>query len=255
MPSTRIRTAVAALAASAVVSTGALAGCSISRDDEPSSQQGSGTTGGPATATPSEPTDPTPTVSPTPTPSEPTQPEQSKPPRTIEQALLTGPEMPQLNDSSAWDERDTGPAGSDSFGLCQKFDLLSIGALDVVERTFDTPGGDAAGQQVAEFPDAQNAVRAGKVVAAWQRDCAGRVPGKKVKVGSITDVPVSTGTGWHYLVRYVRDGTGHFHALGLAASGTRLTLIRMDHDGQDHNYDEGMDPMELAVLAAAVKLG
>ena len=34
-----------------------------------------------------------------------------------------------------------------------------------------------------------------------------------------------------------------------------MTLIRMDHDGQDHNYPPGKDPMELAVKAAAAKLG
>jgi hypothetical protein len=29
----------------------------------------------------------------------------------------------------------------------------------------------------------------------------------------------------------------------------------MDHDGQDHIYDPGQDPMELAVQAASAKMG
>ena len=38
-------------------------------------------------------------------------------------------------------------------------------------------------------------------------------------------------------------------------SGNRLSLVRMDHAGQDHNYPPGQDPMQLAVKAAAGKLG
>ena len=37
-------------------------------------------------------------------------------------------------------------------------------------------------------------------------------------------------------------------------NGTRLTLLRLDHTGQDHNYEPGQEPMELAVKAAATKL-
>ena len=35
----------------------------------------------------------------------------------------------------------------------------------------------------------------------------------------------------------------------------RMTLLKMDHDGQDHNYEPGQDPMELAVKAASAKMG
>ncbi len=162
--------------------------------------------------------------------------------------------MPQLNSTSKWTERRTGPVSARPFGLCQKFDLLSIGALDAVERTF-THDTDTAAQQVADFPDAQNAVRASKVVEAWQRDCARRIKGNNVRVRPVQDVPVAKGKAWWYLVSFERRGEGHFHSLGLVLSGTRMTLIRMDHGGQDHNYEPGKDPMQLAVKAAAVKLG
>jgi hypothetical protein len=140
------------------------------------------------------------------------------------------------------------------FGLCQKFDLLTIGATEAVERTF-THQTDTAGQQVAEFGDAQTAVRASKVLEAWQRDCAKRVRGENVRVQPISDVAVAKGTGWNYLVSFERGGTGHFHSLGVVRSGNRMALIRMDHDGQDHNYPPGKDPMELAVKAASARMG
>ncbi len=34
-----------------------------------------------------------------------------------------------------------------------------------------------------------------------------------------------------------------------------MTLLRMDHDGQDHNYPPGKDPMELAVKGASARMG
>ena len=34
-----------------------------------------------------------------------------------------------------------------------------------------------------------------------------------------------------------------------------MTLLRMDHDGQDHNYPAGKDPMELAVKACISQNG
>ena len=104
-------------------------------------------------------------------------------------------------------------------------------------------------------PDATTTARATKVLQSWHQSCARRVPGTRVQVGAIATVPVSQGTGWWYLVSYVRGGEGHFHELGVVLSGNRLSLVRMDHAGQDHNYPPGQDPMQLAVKAAAGKLG
>jgi hypothetical protein len=246
MSTTRIRPALAVLVVSAVVGSGALAGCSSSTDKTPSTAPD---TTGTEPSTPAGQPTPTPstTLSASPTPSTTALP-------TPAAALLAAAEMPQLNDTSPWTERHTGPAGQQAFGLCQKFDLLSIGATSVVERTYAS-GRDTAGQQVAEFPDAQNTVRASKVIEAWQRDCASRVRGTSVNVRPITDVAVPRGKGWWYLVSYERRGTGHFHSLGMVLSGNRMSLIRMDHDGQDHNYDTGKDPMELAVKAVSARLG
>jgi len=127
--------------------------------------------------------------------------------------------------------------------------------MNVVQRSFTGASGDTAGQQVAEFPDAQNTVRASKVLEAWHDKCQGQVKGKNVKVRAITDVAVPRGKGWWSLVSYTRNGTGHFHSFGVAFNGSRMTLLKMDHVGQDHNYEPGKDPMELAVKAASAKMG
>ena len=252
MSTTRTRAAIVSIAATTVVCL-TLAGCSISRD-EPAA--GQGTDNPPQTSAPSQaPTQPatSPTTS-APTPSSTPSPSTTEVPTTPRAALLAPAELPQLNETARWTGQRTGSARQEPFGLCQKFDMLSVGATTAVERTF-TSGGDSAGQLVADFPDAQNTVRAAKVLEAWHRDCAKRVDGTGVKVRPVTDVSVPRGKGWWYLVSYERNGTGHFHSLGVAFSGNRLTMVRMDHEGQDHNYDPGMDPMELAVKAASARLG
>jgi len=245
---------MAGVAATAVVLGGALAGCSVSRDEEPEPQGSSEPADGDEpTEEPSE--SPTPSAEPTPSASPTTTTTALPEPQS---ALLTAGEMPQLNDSSPWAEGRTTAQGADPFGLCQQFDLLSIGATSAVERTFTSgpSAKDTAGQVVAEFPDAQNAVRASKVIAAWHRRCRGQLKGATdISVRPITDVAVASGTGWWYLVSFERGGVGHFHALGMVLSGTRMSLIRMDHDGQDHNYPAGKDPMQLAVKAVSARLG
>ena len=234
---------------------GISAGCSVSRDDEPAKAKAPKSPVATETVTEEPTTSPSASPSTTPTPSaSATASARSSAIPTPKAALLTAAQMPKLNSTSPWKVGRTGPATTRPFGLCQKFDLLSIGATSAVERTF-THDTDTAGQQVAEFADAQTAVRASKVVEAWRRDCAKRVRGQSVRVRPISNVPVAKGTGWNYLVSFEKGDTGHFHSLGLALAGSRMTLLRMDHDGQDHNYEPGKDPMELAVKAASARMG
>jgi hypothetical protein len=251
MSRTRIRTTVISMAASAVVCSGVLTACSVSKDDQTDPPRAAGTRT--PTPTPGPSSSAGASTSPSATPSTSASPS-TAPASTPEGALLTAAELPQVDATSAWSQGRTGPSSTRPFGLCQKFDLLTIGAESAVGRTF-VSGAVTAGQQVAVFPDAQNAVRAGRVVEAWHRDCAGRVKGTSVKVRPLGDVAVPRGRAWWYLVSYERAATGHFHSLGLVVSGRRLTLLRMDQAGQDHDYDPGADPMELAVKTAAAKLG
>lgn len=233
---------------------GLLAGCGVSSDDDqPSSSATASVTPSP---TPSDSPTPTVTVTATPSPTpSPTAP--ASPSLTPEEALLTASELPPINEAVRWKQGRTGPVSSAAFGLCAKFDVLSVGAEQAVERRFTaTQGAKAtAGQQVVTFPDAATTARATKVLQSWQRTCAGRVPGTAVKVQPIASVPVAQGTGWWYLVSYVRGGEGHFHAFGVDVVGTRISLVAMDITGADHDYPPGQDPVQLAVKAAAKKLG
>jgi hypothetical protein len=249
MPTTRKRGATVTAATLGLLLSGAFSACSISKDDEPDKRD---------TSSKPEPT-PTDSQEPSETPSASPSEEASASatPGTPEAALLPAADFPQLNDTSAWTEGRTVVPGPTTFGLCQQFDILSIGAMNVIERSYKTgtSGKDTAGQQIAEFPDAQNTVRTGKVLEAWHNECKAQVRGKNVKVRPIMDVPVTKGKGWWYLVSYTRAGTGHFHSFGVAYDGSRMTLLKIDHEGQDHNYEPGQDPMELAVKAASAKMG
>ena len=235
--------------------SGAFSGCSITQDDDPKRATSAAPEPTPTDADTEQPSE-TPSATTTPTPSASAS---TTPAATPEAALLGAAELPQLNETSRWTQGKTIVPGQTSFGLCQQFDTLSIGAMNTIERSYSTgpSGGDTAGQQMAEFPDAQNTVRASKVLQAWHDKCntKGQVRGKNVKVRQITEVPVANGKGWWYLVSYTRGGTGHFHSFGVAYSGNRMALLKIDHEGQDHNYEPGQDPMELAVKAASAKMG
>jgi hypothetical protein len=252
MPTTRKRGTAVAAATLGLLLSGAFAGCSVSKDDH---------TDKPDSSSPRTPT-PTPTQQPTRTPSATPSPTASQggtaaPTATPDQALLGAAELPQLNPTSHWTEGKTTVPGPTSFGLCQQFDTLSIGAMNVVQRSFTTgpSGTDTAGQQIAEYPDVPNTVRATKVLESFHDKCRGQVKGTHVKIGTITDVPLTRGKGWWYLVSYTRGGTGHFHSFGVVVTGARMALLKMDQVGQDHNYPAGQDPMELAVKAASAKMG
>jgi len=254
MPTTRKRGAAVAVATLGLLLSGALAGCSISKDDEPDETAASAE----PDPTPTETSEPTETAEPSPTPS--ATPPPTDEPGTPAAALLSGAELPPLNGSSPWADGKTDVPGQTAFGLCQQFDLLLSGGMSIIERAYTGADGATAGQQVVEFPDAQTAVRVNKVLESWQRDCKRDILDKMssvkgAKVRPITPVAAPNGKGWWYLVSFNRGGTGHFHSLGVTFKGNQMTVLKMDHDGQDHIYEPGQDPMELAVKAASAKMG
>ena len=252
MPTTRKRGTAVAVATLGLLLNGALAGCSLSKDDDK-----------PDTSSASDPT-PTPTASEeateqatgTPAPATPTPTAGSSATAKADptSGLLGAAQLPPLNASSPWTEKGTTVPGPTSFGVCQRFDALSIGAMSVVERSFTGSPGDSAGQQVVEYPDAQNTARASKVFEAWHNTCRSQIKGSNIKVGPITSVALPQGKGWWYVASWERAGAGHFHSFGLVSKGNRMTLLKMDHGGQDHDYPAGQDPMELAVKAASAKM-
>jgi hypothetical protein len=245
---TRKRGAAVAVATLGLLLNGALAGCSLSKDDDKRD-----TSSAPEpTPTPTATDEATETPSPaTPTPT-PTSPATATPEPAA--ALLGASQLPPLNASTPWTEKGTTVPGPTSFGVCQRFDALSIGGMSVVERSFAASPGDTAGQQVVEYPDAQNTVRASKVFEAWHDTCKSQIKGTNIKVGPVTSVALPKGKGWWYVASWERAGAGHFHSFGLVYNGSRMTLLKMDHGGQDHDYPPGQDPMELAVKAASAKM-
>jgi hypothetical protein len=173
----------------------------------------------------------------------------------IDRLVPTG-DVPGLNAQWRWQDGDTGPAGTELFGLCAKADLASIGAVSAVERSYFPPddSDDNAAEQIAEFPDAATAARAWSVLQSWHDQCrhkASANPGLRVR--KLIPVPDAAGAARWYLLSWSPEGeeTGRFEAFGMVLIDTRLALLRMSSSGQDYNYPAGKEPMVGMVRAAA----
>jgi hypothetical protein len=228
------------------------AGCAGS-DDSPGTPQAGTSPTGPTASTSMQATQPTP---PTESTTAPTASGPPSPAALVDRLLPTGL-VPGLTRTWKWQDGDTGEPTTDPFGTCAKTDLLSIGATQVVERTYFPPddSDDNAAEQVAEFPDAATAARTWAVLRSWHDRCAKSTaadhPG--LRVGALTPVPVAAGSGRWYLLSWQPAGeeTGRFEALGMVLNGTRIAVLRIDNSGQDHDYPPGQEPMVSMVTAAA----
>lgn len=214
---------------------------------------------------------PTPTSSPSGTPSSSTTAPSSAPssptasataePVTITGRLLVTEQVPTLTQGQHWTPPGTtSAAGLTPFGVCSRVDLASIGATRVVQRLWldRANTGDSAAEQIAEFPDANNARRAQQVLVAWHDRCSELLKNAvRPRVRPINDVGVPVGTGGWYLVSYAprnHPAAGHFHAFGYVVAGSRIAVLRLDNDSQDYDYPPGREPIVTAVKAAAEKL-
>jgi hypothetical protein len=221
----------------------AVTGCA-SKDDSPG-KAGPGVS--PASAPVSSPTyhETDEIYTPTPTPSP------SASPATLTDRLLPTADVPGLNATWHWTDGETGPAGQDAFGLCAKVDLASIGATEVVQRTYFPPvdTDDNAAEQIAEFPDATTTATAMKVLQSWRARCGAKMR----KVGPLTAVD---GGAWYLVTQTsVNRDDGLFQAVGIATSGTRIAVLTMDKVAQDYIYPAGQAPMVAMVREAAGRLG
>lgn len=189
------------------------------------------------------------------TPQTPTTPTPTNPASLIDRLLPTG-DVVGLNAEWHWQDGVTKETSTDTFGLCAKADLASIGAMEVVERSYFPPddSDDLAAEQIAEFPDTKTAALAWTVLKSW-RDKCGQIAGANpdLEVGSMVAVPVDNGTARQYLLSWTPGGeeTGRFEAFGMVLNGTRIAVLRMDSSGQDYNYPAGHQPMVGMVAAAA----
>lgn len=249
--SARSRVAVAL----AVVTLG-LTGCTSDTEPDPpaASDQPTSTPSATSTPTPSATATPpaTPTTEPTPGPT-------SGPALTLKQRLLPTSAVPGLNASWMWQDGKTRRPGTAPFGICARADLASIGATEVVERTWYPPddSDDNAAQQVAQFADAKSAAQAWSVLASWRTSCSDVVSADiGLRARAMTSVTVADGQARWYLVSWepVGEETGRFEALGMARNGTQLTVLRMTSSGQDYNYPAGREPMVGMARAAAALL-
>jgi hypothetical protein len=219
-----------------------------------------------ATSSASEPTATEATSSPSETPTASASPSPSVTPGApLRSRLLTAAELPGFNDEYLWKQGATAPEDpSTSFGTCQRFGILSIGAEKAVVRRFtpaipEAVATDRAGELVATFPDANTARRAFSVLKAWRGKCADRLKTHKTsKIGGLQSVPVDGGSAGWYLLTYgpVKGDPDakFFDAQGMTVVGSRIAMVSMVLAGQDYNYEPGQEPMVLALQRAAQKL-
>jgi hypothetical protein len=223
-----------------------------------------GSDGGPADpdAAPSATPTPTATTSATASPTSSTSPAASPSatarPTGLRGLLPTVEELPGLNPGWRWQVERTGRAPSEPFGACAKVEMSVIGASRAVQRDYrpaasvgGADGTDAA-VQALEFPDAMTAQRAGKVLLSWHDACRQRLSEAGRSDPNLTPPlqPAGPGpaTGWWYLASWATGpDDGHFQAFGVVVHDDRMVLLTMDHDGQDHSYPPGKDPMAQAV--------
>jgi hypothetical protein len=169
--------------------------------------------------------------------------------------LLPTAQVPGLNAQWHWQDGDTGQPTTEPFGLCAMADLLSIGATEVVARSYFPPddSDDNAAEQVAEFPDARTARLAWSVLGSWHDACAKkRRANPGLLVSKVAPVPVSNGSARYYLLSWTPAGeeVGRFEEFGMVLNGTRIAVLRIDTSSQGQDYVPGKEPMVGMVRAA-----
>jgi hypothetical protein len=167
-------------------------------------------------------------------------------------ALLTAGEMPQWSGQLRWREVSTGAEVPEAFA-CQRATLGSLGATDVVERTFKGQGTDGA-HLVAAFPTAQDATLAGRAVEGWLADCESplfvRTP-TTAQLSAVTAGGRTLGHTWSYggLLVGGDETEGRFDFVGTAATDRFVTVLVFTTYGADANFldDPLLEPMQRAV--------
>jgi hypothetical protein len=174
--------------------------------------------------------------------------------------LLTAEEVPGFAAGERWLEVSTTHTEPASFGTCQRFGILAIGAERVVVRRFrpadigESP--NLAGELVATFPDAITARRAYSVLTAWRDKCSDLLRRfNHPQVGQLRSVSVSGGQASWYLLTYgpVKGQPGKvFHdAQGMVVNGPRVAMVSLVRVGDPSSAPP---PMADALAAAAARL-
>ncbi|NYG58531.1 hypothetical protein BJ980_001454 [Nocardioides daedukensis] len=229
-----------------------LTGCGEYTGEEPSNVASDPS----ATASPSESPSESPTASESPSQS-PTASE-SATASGPEGMLLTAEEMPGLSDATTWTEESTEPQGleadgSSAVGACQLTPLHDIGATEAIQRTFSGPEGATATQVIATLADDKSVRQTHQVLVSWHDKCESTIEGSSVT--ELEEVTVPTGTAESYVVSYGSDAEAStWESVAINVSGTHISLVVIENQGMDYNYEKDKTPAVLAAKAVADKL-
>ena len=185
-------------------------------------------------------------------------------PSITEDMLLTAADLNRVG--PGWQQTDTNRTDDGTFLRCQRDTLASLGATEVLVRTFQRPasGGQVAdaGQLIAYFPSSQAAQDANGTLFDWVQTCgdyATGTGGKLAKVGGdiVADTvqrrgPVGPGNGAAWQLMFDDDDRtdeyAWFDSIGIGFMDQPfLTIVTYDDYGQDANY-EPLDQMPGVVL-------
>ncbi len=267
-PAARVADTVltAALAACLVAGLSACSASESGSDPSADATAASGSPSGPsASPSPSDSSDApqTAATTPTPTPSA-TAPEPTPSPGPtapgLRGRLLAADQVPGLEAGSPWSAAGVSRVESDPVAVCHKTPLGSIGAQQVVVRTFTDAADPAAyaAHLVGRFADRATAQRTLSVLTSWHDDCADRLAaggavGPDATVGVIRTVVAegaATSEAQWYLTRGA-SGSGSFEVTGLAAQGNRIAVLVVGSDAPAAGSAPDEDSVDRAVGLAA----
>jgi hypothetical protein len=174
-------------------------------------------------------------------------------------------EMPGLNDTWTWELASEGEGEGDSQpSRCMLSSLESIGAASTYRTDYNHPGVKTARATVitAVFPDEHTAVLSKTVLRSWHAQCEKRLKKElgytRASVSKIRTDPTDVGPGEQWLSIFGpvpgHPDDGWFQGEGFVEDADTLTYIVIVSVGQDYNYDEGQQPMDLALVAAGAHL-
>ncbi len=144
---------------------------------------------------------------------------------------------------------------------CQKTSLASIGATKAVRRDFAAPGGAAATQIVARFPDDLTAGYGYQILESWLRSCRPRLADaghRKIRVpAGYSPLGAGEQAGWAVLSYGPVAGdprAAYLQAETVVRDAQYLSWVVFRSVGQDYSYPAGGSPPERAAPLLAARL-
>lgn len=180
--------------------------------------------------------------------------------------LLPDAALPGLNEQAGWRtvRTSTGEPEPPRW-VCQRFSLVSNGAVNAVQRSFESTKGNAtAAQVIARTVDQRSAKRLFAVLIANARECAeqlqsiDRTPRGAVQPLSMVRVPRGSQAAWGVVLSGPVRGqpdSAYIDAVAVVQVKATVSVMSMNSIGQDYDYEPGKSPPELAIPLVASALG